>query len=806
MDKYENDLEEREHPLHTEIRRWKRHRERYFEVCQRAEQLYCGEDFSAYVERPAQLNLFWSIVNTLKPALYAQPPRPLIERRYPNRDMTARIAAQVLERCTTFEIERSNYDAVVSTCIDDYLVVGQGTVWIRYEPIIGTQIQKIRVKEVEVPPPPMPGMPGEVPPFIPTPGFPPVPGIGMEGAEGMEMPEAPEYGMQAEGAQESEGPEYGESEGGKEEEESQYVDEMGNFVDPKLVKEDDEGYYIDGETIETLVDERTFIDYVHWRDFLFEPARVWSEVQRVSRKVHVSKKEFIGKFGEEAYRQYTYAQERADSDAEKEINRGKICVYEIWDKAENKVTWIAEGYNEILKESEPYLKFDNFFPCPEPLFATLSAGLIPRPDITFYQDQQETIHFLCQKTQDIAKYIKVLSVGGSENPELNNLLRQPNGSHIQLSNFQMYLQQGGVKTSFEVLSMAEHASILRTLHDALEQEKNQVYDITGISDIIRGVSSASETLGAQQIKSQYATARISARQRKVAIFCNEVVRLIAQVIKNHYQTDTIVRMAGVGNDAEAMEFVAAAADLLRNDTLSDYRVEIETDSTKFTDIETAKQSAIDLTNALAQMFNALLPHTQGIPELVPVIAELTLYTARQFEAGRHVSGKLEEALGAMEKTVEMNKQMEEQRKAEEAAMEQQRVQNEQQMAQAQAQQAQPAPEQPQGPDPKLIELEQKRLLAEAELQLKVQQQTVQEEMERTKLLLEDERARRAEELKHERELLKLEIDRQTKAAETAPKKSVKAGRIIPDQFGNKTIVIEDLESTEEVPMTGIRGL
>jgi hypothetical protein len=352
----------------------------------------------------------------------------------------------------------------------------------------------------------------------------------------------------------------------------------------------------------------------------------------------------------------------------------------------------------------------------------------------------------------------------------------------------MYLQQGGIRSSFEVLSMTDHASILRILHDAIEQEKQQIYDITGVADIIRGVSSASETLGAQQIKSQYASARISARQRKVAVFCNEVIRLIAQVVKNHFQTDTIVRMSGVGDDEEAMEFIAGAADLLKNDILSDYRIEIETDSTKFTDVEAAKQSAIDLTNALAQMFNALLPHTQSIPELVPVISELTLYTARQFEAGRQVSGKLEEAMGAVEKTVEMNKQVEEQRKAEEAALEQQRVQNE-----AQAAQATQTPQQPQGPDTRLLELEQKRLLAEAELQLKIQRQQTEDEMMRQKLLLEDDRERAAEQLKHEREQLKMQLDREVKLKASAPKKTKRTGRITTDELGNKIVVIEDVQ-------------
>lgn len=765
MADYETD--DKEHPLHAELRRWKKARESYWETCRRAEQLYLGSGGSEFADRPAQLNVFWSIVNTLKPALYAQPPRPMIERRFPSRNVTARIAAQVLERCTTFEVERSNYDSTVSTTIDDYLVTGQGQVWIRYEPVIGVEKTRIPVTEMEGP----------------------EQGVGM-----------PPMGM---------GQEEGVPSG------TSYFGPDGQPVDPALVKQDDEGYYIDGEEVETLVDERVFVDYVHNSDFLFEPARVWSEVKKVGRKVHISKKEFISKFGKDAYAAYRYSTEKENSDAEKEINRGKICVYEVWNKEAKKVTWIADGHNEILKESEPYLKFDNFFPCPEPLFATLSPGLIPKPDICFYQDQQETIHYLCQKTQDIAKFIKVLSISGAENPELNNILRQPNGTHIQLSNFQMYLQQGGVKTAYEILSMADHAGILRVLHEAIDREKQQIYDITGISDIVRGTSMASETLGAQQIKSQYATARISARQRKVAVFCGEIVRLIAQVIKNHYQPDTIVRMSGVGNDEEVMEYIRGAADLLQNDTLSDYRVEIETDSTKFTDIETAKQSAVEFTNSLAAMFNALLPHTQGIPDLVPVIAELTLFTARQFDAGRAVSGKLEEALSSMEKTVEQNKQIEEQRAQEEQMIAQQKVANEQQMAQAQAQaqmaqaQAAQAPQQPQGPDPKLIELEQKRILAEAELQMKMQKQAAEEDMERQKIALADDRERKAEELKHQREQLRIQLDQASKIKEMAPKKTRRTGRIGLDEFGNKMVIIEDAE--ESLPETDavlakIRGI
>jgi len=785
MAEYESDDKDKEHPLHTEIRRWKKARERYYEMARRSEQLYAGEDFSQYCERPAQLNVFWSIVNTLKPALYAQPPKPEIFRRYPSKDITARLGSQILERCTRFQVEVSGFDAAVSRAVDDYLVVGQGALWVRYEPKIGVETPKIRVQELPESPAPMMGQ---------MPGMPPM-GMGAEGMGGeQEGPEAPEAGEAPES--------YPEAPEGQE----QYVDEMGQPVDPSLVKQDDEGYYIDGEPVETLLDEKCVVDYIHWTDLLFEPARTWAEVRKVARKTHITKKEFKEKFGEDAYTNYRNSEEAAQEEGEKEINKNRICVYEVWCKDSNKVYWLAEGHNETLKEDEPYLTFDEFFPCPEPLFATLTTGLIPRPDICFYQDQQETLNQLCQKAQDIARYIKVVSISGSENPELDNILKKPNGTHIQLSNFQMYLQQGGVKSALEVLSMADHAAILRVLHEAMEQEKQQIYDITGISDIVRGTSRASETLGAQQIKTQYAMSRISERQRKVAKFCRDVVALIAQIVKNHFQSQTMIKMAGVSNDPEIEEYLGGVIDLLRNDTQSDYRIDIETDSTTFADQEAAKQSAIDLTNALGNLFNVLLPHAQAIPQLMPVINEITLYTTSQFEAGREVRGKLEKAL------TEVEGEMEKARQEAKAIEEQQRMQQEQATQQGQQQASAEneitAQVEAQKLQAEMMKQQQQKMKDEAELALKATLEREKQQLEREKIYLEDERERKIEELKHGREMLKMSVE---KAAEfnMMPRQRTRKGRITTDELGNKMIIID--ESDDVAPeikdaFVGIRGL
>jgi hypothetical protein len=362
--------------------------------------------------------------------------------------------------------------------------------------------------------------------------------------------------------------------------------------------------------------------------------------------------------------------------------------------------------------------------------------------------------------------------------------------------------------------MADHAAILRVLHDAMEQEKQQIYDITGISDIVRGTSRASETLGAQQIKTQYAMSRISDRQRKVAKFCRDVVALMAQIVKNHFQPQTMIKMAGVTNDPEIEEYLGGVIDLLRNDTQSDYRIDIETDSTTFADQEAAKQSAIDLTNALGNLFNVLLPHAQAIPQLMPVINEITLYTTSQFEAGREIRGKLEKALteveGEMEKARQEQKAIEEQQRQMQAQQAEQAMQAqaaEQQRADAELQ-MQSQQQQPQV-DTRFIELEQKKAFAEAELQLKAQKQLVEEDLKRQEIALADERERRAEDLRHVREQLKMQLDKAAQLKTIAPKKTKRVGRIGVDEMGNKMVIIEDAEEllpeVEQV-MAQIRGI
>lgn len=96
------------------------------------------DDNSVGVAR--RLNLFWANTETLKPAIYSKTPVPICERRFLDKDTTGRMASTILERNLRYEVQMSGFDSAVRRARNDYLLVGRGQVWLRYYPLFGEPI------------------------------------------------------------------------------------------------------------------------------------------------------------------------------------------------------------------------------------------------------------------------------------------------------------------------------------------------------------------------------------------------------------------------------------------------------------------------------------------------------------------------------------------------------------------------------------------------------------------------------------------------------------------------------------------
>jgi hypothetical protein len=82
------------------------------------------------------------------------------------------------------------------------------------------------------------------------------------------------------------------------------------------------------------------------------------------------------------------------------------------------------------------------------------------------------------------------------------------------------------------------------LYNARDKTKAILYELTGIGDIMRGMTSPDETLGAQELKANFSTRRITPQQKKVAKFARDMFRLMAGVIVEHFSAKTISLITG----------------------------------------------------------------------------------------------------------------------------------------------------------------------------------------------------------------------------------------------------------------------
>jgi hypothetical protein len=407
---------------------------------------------------------------------------------------------------------------------------------------------------------------------------------------------------------------------------------------------------IDSDSVSEYLDiEQAPVDYVHWRDFGHQSARTWDEVTCVWRKVYMTRKMLRERFPEDKFGELA---DRIPLDASPDEPRQKMTegvtkramIYEVWDKEEKCVYWISKSMGKILDERDDPLELEEFFPCPQPMYATLTnETLVPVPDFTLYQDQANELDVLTDRIKGLIDALKVRGFYDAANPDLNRLFTEgDNNTLIPVKNYAAFAEKGGLQGAVTFVDLNPIASALNVAYQAMGQVKQQIYDITGISDIIRGASVASETATAQQIKGQYATLRLKTYQDEVARFASQILQIKAQIICQHFQPETIIKIGGAELLSQTdQQLVPQALELLKDNPMRTFRVEIATDSMLYADEQQEKSDRVEFLQATSAFIEKAIQGAQAVPELTPLLMDLLKFGVQGFRVGRTLEGEFD---------------------------------------------------------------------------------------------------------------------------------------------------------------------
>lgn len=400
----------------------------------------------------------------------------------------------------------------------------------------------------------------------------------------------------------------------------------------------------DGEDIDkTMVDEKIWeeigIEYVYWRDFLHGEGRSWSQVWWAAFGSNMSREDLKEQFGDTLGKKIPLCGEidykEWDKNPHLDDEEKYARVWEVWDKRARKRFFISEGYEDIIEEEDDPLKLGAFFPCPEPIFSINSnRNMIPVPEYRMYQDQAEELNILTRRINRLTDALKVRGIYDSSITSIPEMFAGEENELIPDDDYGKLAAMGGMEKAIAFPPLAIIADVLAKLRESRQSVLAHIYQITGLSDIIRGFSDPRESATAQRMKGQYGTMRIQKRQKKLQRFIRDLVRLKAEIMAEHFEPETLIVMSGVSGKPLTMKGMKEVVKLLREDKVRDFTIDIETDSTIMLDEQEDKQEVIEFLGALGQF----LPQAMGAAEsgiLPPEGAkEILLYAARHFDAGR----------------------------------------------------------------------------------------------------------------------------------------------------------------------------
>jgi len=424
-----------------------------------------------------------------------------------------------------------------------------------------------------------------------------------------------------------------------------------------------------GEPPEQIDYECAPVDYVHWRDFGHNVARTWEEVFVVWRIVYMFEEGVEERFGKEIASKLAY--DATPEDKKKELTQQEVKkqarIYEIWDKQKKKVLWFTKAAKQIIDERDDPLGLQEFFPCPRPLYSTTTNDtLVPVPDFALYQDQARQLDVLADRINGLIQMLQVKGGYNAAIPELARLFSEGvNGTLIPVKNWAAFSESKGLQGSIDLVELKPIYEALKVCFESVREVMNLIYQITGISDIVRGQTEAGETLGAQQLKVNFVGLRLGDMKRDVARFATDLLQLKAQIVCQHFSPQTIVAMAAVEQLSEAdQQYIGPALMLLLGEArmqdpeadtpnpLRAFRIEVNADTLIQIDEQQEKESATELLGGLSRFLESAGAIGAQAPQMVPVLLELMKWSLTKFKVAKNIEGTIDQALEQMKRAAQ----------------------------------------------------------------------------------------------------------------------------------------------------------
>lgn len=364
-------------------------------------------------------------------------------------------------------------------------------------------------------------------------------------------------------------------------------------------------------------------EYVFWEDFLCDPTRAAADMDWMAFRHLFTQEQLESEFaGSPQYEKLKSLNRLGEilrwtdeSAAKSPIGGGppmksarhlgdhvrKCMLWEIWSRKTRQVIWFIRDAGGVVMRVDPdTYQLKGFYPCPVPLLAvTTTDSRIPRPYYDLYAKLAADLDETSARISDLTKKIKARGAYNSASRDIADILLAADGKMLPVDGVDML--NGGLQNHIWMLPIEVYVQALQNLYMARDQIKQAIYEIMGISDIMRGATRATETATAQRIKGSMGMSRLEDQKQAAANFSRDLLRLKAELIAQNFDATTLAEMTNEDVTPSVMA-------ILREDFSRTCNIDIESDSTVVPDLQ-AEQQGIAMVMQAVQM---VMQGTQGM--------------------------------------------------------------------------------------------------------------------------------------------------------------------------------------------------
>lgn len=428
-------------------------------------------------------------------------------------------------------------------------------------------------------------------------------------------------------------------------------------------------------------------------------AKKWSKMPWVAFEDYLDEEECLELFDKEKVKEIIFTESEEEDITDKSSNKSSrktARIYQIWNKSDKTVKWISDSYDGFLKEQEDPLNITGFFPMPKPLQLHKKANnLTPTALYTLYENQAKELNRITIRLNRVIEAIKARGIyDGALGDDIEKIMNEDDNTLIPTDKGAS-LVEGGFDKAFWFVPIEKMVTVAQALMVARDQTKSVIYEITGLSDIIRGHSKASETLGAQKIKESWGTMRLKNMQKGVQFYVRDSLRIMLDIAstkipirfwkdltgldfpmnedreKVRKQLESMkqkVMEQAQAQKAQAQQMQQAGQqvppqkpppppppellkiaqsptweeilEILKDDFIRSYKVDIETNSTLDVEATEDQKQVAEFMNAMAQFMNGIQPMIEAGTLPFNAAKEMMLEITRRYRFGVDVEEQI----------------------------------------------------------------------------------------------------------------------------------------------------------------------